>query len=167
MYADIHTIRREKIQPGANGLGVNGSDSRWTGSKHFILHFHKYNESSSIYSAVILFMKKTRPREIQYLFTVLRNLSSIHKWKTEISLNRLDSLFDRNTSLGIQMISVSFLALSLYRLDLELTLLSRLQEIVGVFMKNCLIHYATYRNTFPLFALGEYRKAVFATPQRL
>ncbi|GKV20470.1 hypothetical protein SLEP1_g30594 [Rubroshorea leprosula] len=30
------------------------------------------------------------------------------------------------------------------------------QEIVGVFNKNCMISYATYRNTFPIWALGEY-----------
>uniref|UniRef100_A0A1J3F9H3 Terpene cyclase/mutase family member n=2 Tax=Noccaea caerulescens TaxID=107243 RepID=A0A1J3F9H3_NOCCA len=41
------------------------------------------------------------------------------------------------------------------------------QEIVGVFMRNCLIHYATYRNTFPLWALAEYRKAAFVTHQQL
>ncbi|WZZ05646.1 hypothetical protein YC2023_091567 [Brassica napus] len=45
--------------------------------------------------------------------------------------------------------------------DRNLILSSDLQEIVGVFMKNCLIHYATYRNTFPLWALAEYRKAAF------
>ncbi|KAM7262242.1 hypothetical protein ACFE04_021319 [Oxalis oulophora] len=30
------------------------------------------------------------------------------------------------------------------------------QEITGVFMKNCMLHYATYRNIFPLWALAEY-----------
>ncbi|CAN8240342.1 unnamed protein product [Cochlearia groenlandica] len=35
------------------------------------------------------------------------------------------------------------------------------QEILGVFMNTCMIHYATYRNTFPLLALAEYRKALF------
>ncbi|CAA7031272.1 unnamed protein product [Microthlaspi erraticum] len=35
------------------------------------------------------------------------------------------------------------------------------QEIVGSFMKNCMLHYATYRNTFPVWALAEYRKAMF------
>ncbi|GLU10489.1 hypothetical protein SLE2022_272880 [Rubroshorea leprosula] len=34
------------------------------------------------------------------------------------------------------------------------------QEIVGVFNKNCMISYATYRNTFPIWALGEYRNRV-------
>ncbi|KAI3829346.1 hypothetical protein L1987_03466 [Smallanthus sonchifolius] len=32
------------------------------------------------------------------------------------------------------------------------------QEITGVYMKNCLLLYAQYRNIFPLWALGEYRK---------
>ncbi|XP_010537756.1 PREDICTED: camelliol C synthase-like isoform X2 [Tarenaya hassleriana] len=32
------------------------------------------------------------------------------------------------------------------------------QEITGAFMKNCLLHYATYRNTFPLWALADYRR---------
>ncbi|CAN8271192.1 unnamed protein product [Cochlearia groenlandica] len=36
------------------------------------------------------------------------------------------------------------------------------QEMVGSFMNNCMLHYATYRNTFPLWALAEYRKAAFA-----
>ncbi|KAA8528202.1 hypothetical protein F0562_035547 [Nyssa sinensis] len=34
------------------------------------------------------------------------------------------------------------------------------QEITGVFLKNCMLHYAAYRNIFPLWALGEYRKQV-------
>nr|ACH88048.1 beta-amyrin synthase [Nigella sativa]ACH88049.1 beta-amyrin synthase [Nigella sativa] len=32
------------------------------------------------------------------------------------------------------------------------------QEITGVFMKNCMLHYAAFRNMFPLWALGEYRR---------
>ncbi|KAM0012177.1 putative dammarenediol II synthase [Helianthus debilis subsp. tardiflorus] len=35
------------------------------------------------------------------------------------------------------------------------------QEITGVYMKNCLLLYAQYRNIFPLWALGEYRKRVW------
>nr|A0A0S2IHL6.1 RecName: Full=Beta-amyrin synthase 1; Short=KsBAS1 [Kalopanax septemlobus]ALO23119.1 beta-amyrin synthase [Kalopanax septemlobus] len=34
------------------------------------------------------------------------------------------------------------------------------QEITGVFMKNCMLHYATYRNIYPLWALAEYRRRV-------
>uniref|UniRef100_A0A2N9I7E2 Squalene cyclase C-terminal domain-containing protein n=1 Tax=Fagus sylvatica TaxID=28930 RepID=A0A2N9I7E2_FAGSY len=34
------------------------------------------------------------------------------------------------------------------------------QELVGVFMKNCMLHYALFRNTFPLWALAEYRNGV-------
>ncbi|KAK0599824.1 hypothetical protein LWI29_008970 [Acer saccharum] len=34
------------------------------------------------------------------------------------------------------------------------------QEITGVFMKNCMLHYAAYRNIFPLWALVEYCKRV-------
>ncbi|KAL9253412.1 Beta-amyrin synthase-like protein [Drosera capensis] len=34
------------------------------------------------------------------------------------------------------------------------------QEITGVFMRNCMQHYAAYRNIFPLWALAEYRKHV-------
>ncbi|XP_042490754.1 beta-amyrin synthase-like [Macadamia integrifolia] len=34
------------------------------------------------------------------------------------------------------------------------------QEITGCFMKNCMLHYAAYRNIFPVWALGEYRKQV-------
>ncbi|KAH9668035.1 Beta-amyrin synthase [Citrus sinensis] len=34
------------------------------------------------------------------------------------------------------------------------------QEIMGVFMRNCMLHYAEYRNIFPLRALAEYRKRV-------
>ncbi|EFH64023.1 hypothetical protein ARALYDRAFT_477065 [Arabidopsis lyrata subsp. lyrata] len=34
------------------------------------------------------------------------------------------------------------------------------QEIVGAFMNTCMLHYATYRNTFPLWALAEYRKVI-------
>lgn len=34
------------------------------------------------------------------------------------------------------------------------------QHISGVFNRNCMITYANYRNIFPLWALGEYRKKV-------
>ncbi|KAB2634103.1 beta-amyrin synthase-like [Pyrus ussuriensis x Pyrus communis] len=34
------------------------------------------------------------------------------------------------------------------------------QEITGVIMKNCMLHYAAYRNIHPLWALAEYRKRV-------
>ncbi|GLT78999.1 hypothetical protein SLA2020_505130 [Shorea laevis] len=34
------------------------------------------------------------------------------------------------------------------------------QEITGVFKMNCMLHYPTYRNIFPLWALAEYRKWV-------
>ncbi|KAK9084853.1 hypothetical protein Sjap_025264 [Stephania japonica] len=34
------------------------------------------------------------------------------------------------------------------------------QELTGVFMKNCMLHYAAYRNIFPLWAIGEYRRKV-------
>ncbi|RZC91672.1 hypothetical protein C5167_027734 [Papaver somniferum] len=34
------------------------------------------------------------------------------------------------------------------------------QEMTGAFMRNCMLHYAAYRNTFPIWALGEYRKKV-------
>ncbi|KAL8554125.1 hypothetical protein ACS0TY_002376 [Phlomoides rotata] len=32
------------------------------------------------------------------------------------------------------------------------------QEISGAFLKNCMLHYAMYRDIFPLWALAEYRK---------
>ncbi|CAH9068568.1 unnamed protein product [Cuscuta europaea] len=34
------------------------------------------------------------------------------------------------------------------------------QEMVGVFMRNCMLHYATYRDIFPIWALAEYRKCM-------
>ncbi|GAA0145603.1 cyclase [Lithospermum erythrorhizon] len=34
------------------------------------------------------------------------------------------------------------------------------QEIMGVFCKNCMLHYASYRNIYPIWALAEYRKRV-------
>ncbi|CAM8974310.1 unnamed protein product [Rhodiola kirilowii] len=39
------------------------------------------------------------------------------------------------------------------------------QEIVGVFMRNCTLHYAAYRNMFPVWALAEYRKQVLFDPE--
>ncbi|XP_059636758.1 lupeol synthase-like isoform X2 [Cornus florida] len=36
------------------------------------------------------------------------------------------------------------------------------QEITGVFMKNCTLNYSSYRNIFPIWALGEYRRRVYA-----
>ncbi|MFS7931906.1 putative dammarenediol II synthase [Helianthus anomalus] len=41
------------------------------------------------------------------------------------------------------------------------------QEIMGVYMKNCMLHYPEYRNTFPLWALGEYRKRVWLPKHKL
>ncbi|KAK2988491.1 hypothetical protein RJ640_007424 [Escallonia rubra] len=41
------------------------------------------------------------------------------------------------------------------------------QEITGVYMKNCMLHYAEYRNIFPLWALGEYRKRVWLPSQKV
>ncbi|KAL4565299.1 hypothetical protein LXL04_029387 [Taraxacum kok-saghyz] len=37
------------------------------------------------------------------------------------------------------------------------------QEITGVFMKNCMLHYALYRNIYPMWALADYRKKVLST----
>ncbi|KAM3749833.1 hypothetical protein ACB098_05G216300 [Castanea mollissima] len=34
------------------------------------------------------------------------------------------------------------------------------QETTGVYLKNCMLHYALYRNVFPMWALGEYCKHV-------
>uniref|UniRef100_A0A803PBC5 Terpene cyclase/mutase family member n=1 Tax=Cannabis sativa TaxID=3483 RepID=A0A803PBC5_CANSA len=34
------------------------------------------------------------------------------------------------------------------------------QELVGVFMKTCMLHYAAYRNIFPIWAIAEYRNLV-------
>ncbi|KAL0003842.1 hypothetical protein SO802_011403 [Lithocarpus litseifolius] len=34
------------------------------------------------------------------------------------------------------------------------------QEITGVFMRNCTLKYSSYRNIFPIWALGEYRRQV-------
>ncbi|KAL9684595.1 hypothetical protein QQ045_022036 [Rhodiola kirilowii] len=38
------------------------------------------------------------------------------------------------------------------------------QEITGVFNKNCMLHYAAYRNIYPLFGLAEYRRRVIMMP---
>ncbi|KAE8709034.1 Lupeol synthase [Hibiscus syriacus] len=35
------------------------------------------------------------------------------------------------------------------------------QGLAGVFMRNCMLHYALYRNVFPLWALAEYRNCVW------
>ncbi|PPD89440.1 hypothetical protein GOBAR_DD13628 [Gossypium barbadense] len=34
------------------------------------------------------------------------------------------------------------------------------QEITGVFMRNCSLHYSSFRNIFPIWALGEYRRQI-------
>jgi hypothetical protein len=33
-----------------------------------------------------------------------------------------------------------------------------MQEILGVYLRNCMVHYGAYRNYFPMWALAEYRK---------
>ncbi|KAJ9549995.1 hypothetical protein OSB04_022538 [Centaurea solstitialis] len=38
------------------------------------------------------------------------------------------------------------------------------QETSGVFKQNCLLHYALYRNIFPMWALAAYRKQVLSQP---
>jgi hypothetical protein len=38
----------------------------------------------------------------------------------------------------------------------------QLQEITGVFMRNCTLNYSSYRNIFPIWALGEYRRRVLS-----
>ncbi|KAK2988295.1 hypothetical protein RJ640_011966 [Escallonia rubra] len=40
------------------------------------------------------------------------------------------------------------------------------EEITGAYQKNCMLHYAAYRNIFPLWALGEYRKRVWLCNQK-
>ncbi|XP_050231956.1 lupeol synthase-like [Mercurialis annua] len=35
------------------------------------------------------------------------------------------------------------------------------QELMGVFMRNCMLHYSAYRNIFPTWALAEYRRHLF------
>ncbi|KAK4588480.1 hypothetical protein RGQ29_019470 [Quercus rubra] len=39
------------------------------------------------------------------------------------------------------------------------------QESTGVFFKNCMLHYAAYRNIFPLWALAEFRKCIPLPPK--
>ncbi|XP_027069125.2 lupeol synthase-like [Coffea arabica] len=34
------------------------------------------------------------------------------------------------------------------------------QEITGAFMKNCTLNYSSYRNIFPIWAIGQYRRCV-------
>ncbi|PWA38718.1 lupeol synthase [Artemisia annua] len=34
------------------------------------------------------------------------------------------------------------------------------QDITGVFMRNCTLNYSAYRNIFPIWALGEYRRLI-------
>nr|XP_043627480.1 beta-amyrin synthase 1-like isoform X2 [Erigeron canadensis] len=41
------------------------------------------------------------------------------------------------------------------------------QEIAGVFMKNCMLHYALYRDIYPMWALAEYRKHVLPKLKRI
>nr|WJJ60806.1 lupeol synthase [Astragalus membranaceus var. membranaceus] len=40
------------------------------------------------------------------------------------------------------------------------------QEITGVFMRNCTLNYSSYRNIFPIWALGEYRRQVLCTQKK-
>jgi len=35
-----------------------------------------------------------------------------------------------------------------------------LQELTAVFMKNCMLHYAMFRDIFPMWALAEYRRGI-------
>ena len=42
-----------------------------------------------------------------------------------------------------------------------------MQEIMGVFNRNCMISYSAYRCIFPIWALGEYRTKVLACRQHI
>ena len=63
--------------------------------------------------------------------------------------------------------SLNFYA-CIWSLVLDSTLLSPdrtqsiLQEIMGVFNRNCMITYAAYRDIFPIWALGEYRQKLMS-----
>ena len=37
------------------------------------------------------------------------------------------------------------------------------QEITGVFMINCVLSYSLYKDIFPIWAIGEYRKHIQLT----
>jgi len=41
------------------------------------------------------------------------------------------------------------------------------QEITGVFMRNCTLNYSSYRNIFPIWVLGEYRRRVFTQTNQM
>ncbi|KAF9688909.1 hypothetical protein SADUNF_Sadunf01G0036800 [Salix dunnii] len=41
------------------------------------------------------------------------------------------------------------------------------QEIGGVFMRNCMLHYSAYRSIFPMWALAEYRRHVASPTQNI
>nr|WQY91012.1 OSC3 [Euphorbia humifusa] len=41
------------------------------------------------------------------------------------------------------------------------------QELTGAFMRNCMLHYALYRNIFPMWALAEYRRNVSFSSQNI
>ncbi|KAJ6702297.1 TERPENE CYCLASE/MUTASE FAMILY MEMBER [Salix koriyanagi] len=41
------------------------------------------------------------------------------------------------------------------------------QEIGGVFMRNCMLHYSAYRSIFPFWALAEYRRHVVSPPKNI
>ncbi|KAF2301458.1 hypothetical protein GH714_024437 [Hevea brasiliensis] len=41
------------------------------------------------------------------------------------------------------------------------------QEIMGVFMRNCMLHYSAYRNIFPMWALAEYLRHVPLPPKNI
>ncbi|KAL6333190.1 hypothetical protein AAG906_028373 [Vitis piasezkii] len=41
------------------------------------------------------------------------------------------------------------------------------EEITGVYMNNCMLHYASYRNIFPTWALGMYHRRVLKPLQKL
>ncbi|KAF2301460.1 hypothetical protein GH714_024651 [Hevea brasiliensis] len=41
------------------------------------------------------------------------------------------------------------------------------QELSGSFMRNCMLHYALFRNIFPMWALAEYRRQVPLLPKNM
>lgn len=55
----------------------------------------------------------------------------------------------------VSLLSIFHIYIHLYSLAKN-----KLQEITGVFMRNCTLNYSSYRNIFPIWAMGEYRRQV-------
>ena len=106
---------------------------------------------------LIYFFLLNRLQEIQLHYIEQPSCWLMHRWKMETFLNRYHQVF---FWLPFILDPILISCIFVYSFS-NWSWYVCLQEITGVYMKNCILHYPQYRNIFSLWALAEYRKRVW------